>query len=800
MAMPSFREICHRKPQRIAWIAGGFLLLLLVGWGALLPDPLFRVPYSTVLLDREGEIIGLKTAEDEQLRFGGVKDLPPRYVAALLMFEDKAFLFHHGVNWWAIGRACVANLRAGRIVSGGSTLSMQVIRLSRGNPPRTVGEKLKEILLTLRLEQSYSKQEILALYASHAPFGGNVVGLRAAALKYFNRQPEQLSWAEAALLAVLPNAPALIYPGRNNALLKGKRDRLLEKLHRYGFLSDDTYTLALAEPLPQALYESRNLAPHLLMRADAERQGEVCPTYIDRHLQRQVNDIVERHAAMLSQNYIYNIAVLVAHVPTGEVRAYVGNSLPRPGSGGNDVDIIRSRRSSGSILKPVLYAEMLQAGFILPHTLVPDIPSRFGDYNPSNFNRDFKGAVPASQALAQSLNIPFVRLLRDYTYARFYDDLKQLGITTLDYPADHYGLSLILGGAETALWDICSLYGGMASVLGHYNDCDGQYFAGEYRRLKLWRTADTVAQMPIAAAEAPLKASAIWQTFRALEQVERPAMESGWKNFVSAMNLSWKTGTSFGFRDAWAVGVNPEYVIGVWVGNADGEGRSGLVGVRAAAPILFEVASLLPCQRQWHPPLEEMKPAVVCCRSGYRASIFCDETDTLAVCVAGMQTPLCPFHRLINTDLTGTWRVTSDVEPVSRIRQVSWFVLPPVQEWYYCRSHSDYRKLPPFRPDCPVQETDVMEMVYPQRGTRVFLPRDFGGKPGKTVFEAVHRSPDAVIYWHGDGTYLGMTRRVHQMELHLQEGLHTLYLVDGQGNTLRQAFRVVGREKPWNGS
>ena len=169
-------------------------------------------------------------------------------------------------------------------------------------------------------------------------------------------------------------------------------------------------------------------------------------------------------------------------------------------------------------------------------------------------------------------------------------------------------------------------------MLGHYNDCDGQYFAGEYRRLKLWRTADTVAQMPIAAAEAPLKASAIWQTFRALEQVERPAMESGWKNFVSAMNLSWKTGTSFGFRDAWAVGVNPEYVIGVWVGNADGEGRPGLVGVRAAAPILFEVASLLPCQRQWHPPLEEMKPAVVCRRSGYRASIFCDETDTLAVC------------------------------------------------------------------------------------------------------------------------------------------------------------------------
>ena len=789
-------KIYRRMPQRTRWVVCGFLLALLIAWWNLLPSPLFQVPYSTVLLDHEGTTIGIKAADDGQIRFQARGQLPGRYVAALLIFEDKGFLFHHGVDPVALVRAGIANLRAGSIVSGGSTLSMQVIRLSRKNPPRTIWEKVKEIVLTFRLEQSYSKQEILELYAAHAPFGGNIVGLQAASLKYFNRAPEQLSWAEAALLAVLPNSPALIYPGKNNHLLKDKRDRLLGKLHRYGLMDKDTYQLAIAEPLPQQLHKPPTTAPHLLTRACIERKGEACPSYIDRHLQRQVNEIVERHTNLLCQNYIYNIAVLVAHVPSGEVRAYVGNSPPRPGSGGNDVDIIQASRSSGSILKPALYAEMLQAGFILPRTLVPDIPSRFGEYAPSNFNRDFKGAVPAAQALAQSLNIPFVHLLQRYTYLRFYDNLKELGITTLHFPADHYGLSLILGGAETSLWDLCNLYGGMASALRHYNEEDGLYFAGEYDRLKLWATSDTTSPTPIPPTQAPLKASAIWQTFQALENVERPEMESGWKNFVSAMNLSWKTGTSFGFRDAWAVGVNPEYVIGVWVGNADGEGRPGLTGVRAAAPILFEVANLLPCREQFYPPVEEMQLASICKKSGYRASLFCEETDTAYICRAGMQTKPCPYHRLVHVDSTETWRVTAACEPTSQIKTVSWFVLPPVQEWYYCRNHSDYRKLPPFRPDCHAMEEDAMEMVYPPRGTTVFLPRDFGGEIGKTVFEAVHRSPDAIIYWHVDDQYLGMTQHIHQMELHLKEGRHKLTLVDGTGNTLTQSFQVVGKDSP----
>lgn len=765
-------------------------VILLVIWWWMLSDPLFRMPYSTVLKDRKGAIIGMTVAADGQFRFPAVEALPPKYVTALTTFEDKRFLMHRGVDWLALGRAMMRNVKAEKVISGGSTISMQVIRLSRNNPPRTYWEKFREILLALRLEQTYSKYDILHVYAAHAPFGGNIVGFRAACLKYFDRDPGELSWAEAALLAVLPNAPSL----KNNQVLKKKRDQLLLVLYERGMMAHEDYCLAVAEPLPGKVYITENIAPHLLAQASLLKKGQVCRSTIDSRLQKQVNEVVARHSAMLSHNLIFNAAVLVAHIPTGEIRAYVGNSPEREGSRGNDVNIITSARSSGSILKPALYALMQQNGFILPQTLLSDIPSRFGNYAPSNFNHDFQGVAPADKALAKSLNIPFVRLLKDYNYGRFYSDLKKLGINSLNRPADDYGLSLILGGAETSLWDLCNMYGGMAAVLWHYGDCDGQYFAGEYDRLRVWdrERKPLSEEMKIKSGDAPLSAAAVWLTLNALKDVERPDMESGWKNFVSNINLSWKTGTSFGFRDAWAVGVNADWVIGVWIGNADGEGRPGLVGVRAAAPVLFEVAGLLPVREHFYEPVEELKEVIVCKQSGYRASQVCNETDTIRVCDAGSRTGLCPYHRLVNLDATGVWRVNSDCEPVGNIRVTPWFVLTPVQEWYYIRTHSDYRRLPPFRIDCGPLYADIMEMIYPQKGTHVLIPRDFDGKPGRVVFEVAHRVPSTEIFWHVDNAYMGSTRNVHQLELNVEAGVHILTLVDADGNTLRQTFRIVG--------
>ena len=758
-----------RRPILRLGIGGSVLLVLVIGWWYFLPTPLFMVPYSTVILDKEGEIMGMTVASDGQYRVSGRGRLSMKYMAALMCFEDKRFLTHSGVDPLAVGRALWLNVRSGSVVSGGSTLTMQVIRLSRDNPPRTIPEKILEMLLAIRLEQSYTKWEILNMYVDHAPFGGNIVGIQAASLKYFNRQPDELSWAEAALLAVLPNAPALMYPGKNMPGLKGKRDALLRELYEQGYFEQGDLEMAMAEPLPEQVYSPECVAPHLLARAYGQRRGKISQTFIDSRLQEQVNGIVRRHIDVLKHNHIYNAAVLVAHIPTGQVRAYVGNGPKVRDDGGNQVDIITSNRSSGSILKPALYALMQQSGYILPGTIVSDVPSRFGGYVPSNFNKDFQGIVPADRALSMSLNIPFVRLLREYGVEHFYDDLKKMGITTLNRKAENYGLSLILGGAECKLWDLCNMYGGMASILRHYNECDGTSFNHEFRRLRLWEG----------------------------EQVERPDLESGWKNFASSMNLSWKTGTSFGFRDAWAVGVNPEYVIGVWVGNADGEGRPGLIGVRAAAPILFEVASLVRTDARFYMPKEELSAVAVCRKSGYRASSICPEIDTVYVARAGEKTEVCPYHRLVNLDRAGKFRVDSECESVSRMRIEPWFVLSPVQEWYYARTHSDYKKLPPYRADCQRGQDDVMEMIYPQRGLRVFIPKDLGGVVRGVVFEMAHREPSTLVYWHIDDQFLGTTRYHHQLEVNVAPGRHTLYLVDAKGNSLRQSFVVVDGEKDY---
>ncbi|MBE3064734.1 MAG: transglycosylase domain-containing protein, partial [Spirochaetes bacterium] len=359
-----------------------------------LPSPPFSPEYSTILLDREGRLLSAAIAADGQWRFPGDGEIPDRFVTALLAREDKRFFHHPGVDPIAAARALAANARAGEVVSGGSTITMQVIRLSRPGKPRTVPEKLLEALLALRLEMAAGKAGILRLFASNAPFGGNVVGFEAASWRYFGRGPRTLSWAECALLAVLPNSPGLIHPGRNREELLARRDRLLAVLHREGAIDEDTMRLSLGEPLPPSPFPLPRDAPHLLDGARGRagagaRPGARITTTLERGLQLRVNDILLRRSELWRQSGIANAAVLVLDVKTGDALAYAGNVA---GEGpGSAVDIIRSVRSTGSLLKPFLYATMLDAGELLPEQLVADIPTRIGGFQPENSAKTYGG-------------------------------------------------------------------------------------------------------------------------------------------------------------------------------------------------------------------------------------------------------------------------------------------------------------------------------------------------------------------------------------------------------------------------
>ncbi len=775
--------------------------LLLAGWyWFCLPKPLFRDPTSIVLEDRLGELLGARIAADGQWRFPEIDSMPPRFASAIVAFEDQRFYRHPGVDLLALGRAMVQNLRSGRIVSGGSTLTMQVIRLARHNPPRTIVEKIIEMILATRLELTTSKDRILAFYASHAPFGGNVVGLEAAAWRYYSKRPALLSWGEAATLAVLPNSPALIHPGRNRSALLAKRNRLLDRLLEQGLLDSLDWELAREEELPSSPTPLPQLAPHLLERAAAEQlpsesRDSRLRTTIDWRLQNQLNTVVARHHQILRNQEIHNLAAFIIDVENNQVLAYTGNAPDAGTEHAEAVDIITAPRSTGSIIKPILYALNLQEGHILPGSLLSDAPAYFRGFRPENFNRQFDGAVAARRALARSLNIPFVNLLKDYGVDKFHFRLRELGLTTITQPPNHYGLSLILGGAEGTLWDIANVYAAMSRSLNHYPALHSRYNKIDRQPATYLLTAGPPSTSSIETT-ATIGAAAAWFTFQAMQELERPDSEGDWDQFASSRQLAWKTGTSFGFRDAWAIGLTPRYVIAVWAGNADGEGRPSLIGVKAAAPVLFDLIDLLPGGDWFEPPYDDMIQLPVCRQSGFRALDICP-SDTLWMPQSGVNVPACPYHQTIHLSSDRQWQVGSDCESPENMIHQSWFVLPPLEEHYYQSKNPAYRPLPPFRSDCDATDATAgspMQFIYPPHPTRIYVPIDLDGQPSRTIFKVAHRKPESSIFWHLDEEYLGQTQRFHEMELRPTAGKHLLTLVDAQGNRLSQYFEIISKE------
>ncbi len=768
-------------------------LILLLLFAFCLPKQLFNDPTSTILYDKKGRLLGARIATDGQWRFPHTSAVPYKFERTLLAFEDEYFYWHLGVNPISIGRALVQNIQSGKVVSGGSTITMQVIRIAQKGKQRTYLRKLLEMILAFRLEIRYDKKEILALYASNAPFGGNVVGLEAAAWRFFGRAAKDLSWAEAATLAVLPNAPALIYPGKNSGRLKAKRDKLLDKLLALEVINKTTCQLAKMEEVPTHIHRLPQVAPHLLDQVHRKYSGKKIISTVEYALQQKVNNIIAKHHRQMEANQIHNMAALVMNTQTREVLAYVGNTKAKKNiNHGNNVDIITSLRSTGSLLKPFLFAGQLNAGEILSTTLIADVPTQIAGYSPKNFNLKYDGAVPAKEALARSLNVPAVRMLKDYGVERFHYLLKKMGMKSLNRVANYYGLALILGGAEGSLWDMCGMYANMGRILNHYNQHDGAYYSNEIqppiyiKEAMVWKNPDS---------EPLLTAAAIYETLNALLEVHRPDGQKGWRSFSSSQKIAWKTGTSFGFRDGWAIGVTPRFVVGVWVGNADGEGRPGLTGVSAAAPVMFDIFDVLPRSKWFLAPDDEMVKVAVCRNSGYRAGRWCNMIDSLSIAEAGLQTSVCPYHRLIHLDSSKRFRVNSICESVENMIHQSWFVLPPAMEWYYKRRNPLYRTLPPFRDDCKTTASQqAMELIYPKQNTRIFIPIELNGDRGKVVFEIAHHHPEAEVYWHLDGEFIGTTTGSHQMELSPDEGKHIITWVDKDANTLQKKFTIVGKD------
>ncbi|MBP5524413.1 MAG: penicillin-binding protein 1C [Paludibacteraceae bacterium] len=758
------------------------LLAIFITWLWIVPCRLFSdVSYSTVVEDRNGQLIGARISQDQQWRFPLQDSLPEKYEKCLVRFEDKGFYHHLGVSPSAIARAIKQNLEAGRIKSGASTITMQVARMSR-RKERTFMQKLIEAFMAFRIEAQYSKHEILQLYAAHAPYGGNVVGFPAGCWRYLGHDGSNLSWGEAAVMAVLQNSPSMINLAKKRPLLLEKRNRLLKSLYESGDITKGDYELAIEEPLPSNPNKIPSAAPHLVEWYAQKNNGEYVRTTVDLNLQKDVEAIAKRRNDELRIRGIHDLAIVVIDVQSGEVIAYCGNANSSVKRAGVCVDVARSRRSSGSLLKPLLYCAALQDGYILPNTLLPDIPININGFRPSNYNKEFCGAVPASEALSKSLNVPNVLLLRDYGIDHFIEILRRCGLSTINRTADVYGLSLILGGAEISLLDITRAYAKMArnyeySVASRNNDYDNPGYVENFE--KSFILTDKTA---------------LFHTIEAMKRVERLDHMDMYK-ISGYRDIAWKTGTSYGARDAWSVGFDHRYAVGVWAGNAEGQGVAELTGVHTASPVMFDVFNHLTYSKKdgkkWFTNLKvsdgvEMK---VCRQSGMLASLECPNPVTQVMPFNGVNSGVCKYHHVVKVTEDGKYRV-SNMDEASV--NATYFTLPANMEYFYKKNHPEYITLPPYS-DVFIGEKSKSNLgfIYPQNGAVLSCVGKSADEENGVLFELAHKRPMTEVFWFIDGRYLSSTVGEHKLQIEMEEGKHKISVVDENGD--KAEVRVENR-------
>lgn len=773
-------------------------LIAFVWWLFCLPRPLFNDPLATELLSVEGELLSARIAADGQWRMQAADSISPKLKVAVINYEDRTFRRHRGISVKGIIRAMRDNWDAGEVVSGGSTITMQVARMARGNRARTLVQKMLEAAWATRLEFRFSKEEILSFWMANAPFGGNVVGVEAATRRYYGRAPVELSWAEAATLAVLPNSPALIHPGRARSALQAKRDALLDDLVEAGHLTTEEASLAKLEPLPDAPHPLPRKGDHLLERLRKDAPAGRYRSSLEGSLQTEVTELVRRHQSLLAGNQVHNVAAMVTEVASGKVVAYVGNVPDLAPAFAPDVDLITAPRSPGSLLKPMLFALAQENGTLTPRQLLTDIPTSFNSFQPANFYRDHDGAVPANEALARSLNIPFVYLLRDYGVPPFYAALKHYGFRQLTNSPNHYGLSLILGGGEITMEEINGWFLGMARQQRYFYARQGQYAPADFAPpVLLATTPDRDPLAEIQQTPGPIGAGAGYVTLNALTELSRPDETGATHRFSSHRRIAWKTGTSFGFRDAWAVGCTPAYVVSVWTGNADGEGRAGLVGVRAAAPLLFRIFRTLEGRAAAAPtwfeqPFDDMIRTGTCRISGMLAGPECPEGEEWLAAQAE-RSLVCTFHQRIFTTADRQWQIRQGCATESPTIN-GWFSLPARQAYYYARRHPDYQTPPPFHPDCAAAAGIVkdapMQLIFPYQDGVLSASRNWEGKIEPFFFELAHRNSSAIVFWHLNESFIGQTQQFHSISIDVPDGKHLLTIVDESGNRLERRFEV----------
>ncbi len=753
--------------RRLLAAAGG-LLALWIGLHLLFPLPVHRLhpPASTVVLDREGALLRAFLAPDEMWRINVTADeVSPALRQAVLAYEDRRFFWHPGIDPAAVARATAANLKAGRVVQGGSTLTMQVARMMEPKA-RTLAHKLVEAFRALQLEGRYTKQEILALYFNHAPYGGNLVGVGAASYFYFDKHPSQLSLGEAALLAAIPNNPNRNRPDLNPSAARAARAKVLNLLVEAGQITPAARDEALSEPLPAGRYDLPFLAPHLAVHLAVRHGGaERLATTLDARLQERVEQMLADHLEPWMAQGITNGAVVVLDNETQGVLALAGSRSFFDAAHEGQVNGAMAPRSPGSALKPFVYALAFDRGLISPQRLLYDVPVDYAGYRPENYDRAYNGVVPAEEALVRSLNVPAVNLTAQLGGDGLYAFLQRAGVTTLTEPSHHYGLALILGGAEVSLLDLTNLYAGLAA-------------GGRFRPYRL------LATDPQVEGAALLDAGTAFIVTEILSRLRRPELPAVWEWSRDLPKVAWKTGTSYGHRDAWSVGYTPRYTVGVWLGNMDGKGAPALVGAEVAAPLLFNLFTMLAANKtqRWFLRPPQVETRRVCSVSGGPATPFCPSTREEFYVPGRSPVAPCRLHQIVLVDKKTGYRLCSHCKLGRDYTERVVAHWPAEIAVWLEKNGYPLDDIPEHLPGCSrpaAGEAPVIRSPQPRAEYR--LRKGVPARFQQILLDASVSNQTKTIYWFVDGEMIFQGPPTERVFLTPVPGTHTLLCMDDEG-------------------
>jgi len=759
-----------RRHRLLALLVVGCLLgvVVLGVLDALFPFPMASLepPAATMVLARNGEPLRLFLASDAAWRFptelSAVSPILPRILIAA---EDRHFRRHPGVNPLSLVRAALSNVRAGHVVSGGSTITMQLARLAHPRS-RTFGAKIAEAFRALQLERRLSKDVILERYCNMAPYGGNIVGVGAASFFYFDKTPDRLSLAEAALLAVLPRSPLRLDPIRHPQAARAARNRLLAALARRRVIGLVAAREAMAAPMPQKLTRPPFVAPHFCeMAREQAGAGPRLVTTLDPAAQQAVVNILRGRTSWLHAQGIGSVAAVVLDPAGRDVLAMVGGTEYFGDARFGQINGTAIRRSPGSALKPFLYALALDQGIVFPQSLLLDIPTGFAGYAPKNYDGQFRGRVTTEQALVTSLNVPAVRLLDRVGTATFLDVLRRGGLSSLDKPAAHYGLSLVLGGGEVTLLSLVNLYADLASFGEHRSP---RFLPGPPEpgtRLFSREACAMVTQM--------------------LTKLERPDLPTSWERALAVPAVAWKTGTSYGHRDAWAVGYSADHVIGVWVGNMDGEPVKGISGAVHAGPILFELFRALEehGSRLVMPPGLNIAAVEVCAESRQLPGPHCPHRMLVEIIPGRTRLGPCPLHQQVLVDARTGLRLEGDclLTHPAKAAVVTQYPAELVSWW---RAAGIPFEVPPqLAPGCGSPGGERLHIVSPSPATPYRLRRDAPAAFQQILLTADVPAASRRLTWYVDGKLTAQGEPGKRLFWQPTPGSHRLVVADDRGRS-----------------